>query len=381
MEKKLIYILNSYSKNSAQHFYQVVHLLETMADQGVDITLVIEKATDIPEVGNKIKIICQKDNGKIARVRELSKILRSLFDEGYRKVFVRITMPAAIIAINIAKKYGAEVYFWQSGDNLTYDKKQPILPRIKWYLTNYSLLVYIRDHVNFFVTGPESMADYYVKNLKVKREKVLVLYNDIDDKRFESVNEADQKALKEKLGIPIDKKVVLFVHRLTPVKRFSYQIPFLAESEDFRRANAILIVVGGGPEENIIYEEYKKSLFKDCIQLIGKVPNAEIMDYYKVADVFINPSYSEGFPRVVIEAMSSGLPVVATDVGGTRDIMGPEQKKFLVDKDDRTEFRNNVIYLLTHSEVRNKIILENKEHVKRYTTDSVSKMYIERIFK
>ena len=332
-------------------------------------------------MGNKIKIICQKDNGKIARVRELSKILRSLFDEGYRKVFVRITMPAAIIAINIAKKYGAEVYFWQSGDNLTYDKKQPILPRIKWYLTNYSLLVYIRDHVNFFVTGPESMADYYVKNLKVKREKVLVLYNDIDDKRFESVNEADQKALKEKLGIPIDKKVVLFVHRLTPVKRFSYQIPFLAESEDFRRANAILIVVGGGPEENIIYEEYKKSLFKDCIQLIGKVPNAEIMDYYKVADVFINPSYSEGFPRVVIEAMSSGLPVVATDVGGTRDIMGPEQKKFLVDKDDRTEFRNKVIYLLTHSEVRNKIILENKEHVKRYTTDSVSKMYIERIFK
>ena len=105
------------------------------------------------------------------------------------------------------------------------------------------------------------------------------------------------------------------------------------------------------------------------------------MDYYKVADVFINPSYSEGFPRVVIEAMSSGLPVVATDVGGTRDIMGPEQKKFLVDKDDRTEFRNKVIYLLTHSEVRNKIILENKEHVKRYTTDSVSKMYIERIFK
>ena len=59
MEKKLIYILNSYSKNSAQHFYHVVHLLETMADQGVDITLVIEKATDIPEVGNNIKIICQ----------------------------------------------------------------------------------------------------------------------------------------------------------------------------------------------------------------------------------------------------------------------------------------------------------------------------------
>ena len=380
MENKLVYILNSYSKKSAQHFYHVVNLLNVMADQGVEITLVIEKADDIPEVGSKIQVICQKEKGKLGRIKELKGIMKDLYDQGYRKVFVRITMPAAIIAIRMAGKYHAEVYFWQSGDNLTYDRKQPLLPRIKWYLTNYSQLVYIKNHVSYFVTGPESMADYYIENLKVKPEKMVVLYNDIDINRFQNVGKEEKRKIKKRLNIEENKKVVLFVHRLTPVKRFSYQLPYIVETEDFRNANAVLVIVGSGPEEKIMKDHCAKSEYKDCIRMVGKVPNAEVSDYYKIADMFINPSYSEGFPRVVIEAMSSGLPVVATDVGGTMDIVPQEQKNYIVDKDDRELFREKIIYLLNHEEVCEDLSKTNREYVKRFSTENISRMYIEKIF-
>lgn len=61
MEKKMIYIMNHYSNNSVQHFYHILNLLNTIADKGVEIALVIEKCENTPEINNKnITVICQK---------------------------------------------------------------------------------------------------------------------------------------------------------------------------------------------------------------------------------------------------------------------------------------------------------------------------------
>ncbi|CAK6476276.1 D-inositol-3-phosphate glycosyltransferase [Peribacillus frigoritolerans] len=381
-DKKLIYIMNEYSDKSVQHFYHVINLLEKIADQGVDVAIVIEKCKSIPNIPNKrIQVIGQKETTTLKRALELKNILKNLMEDGYKKVFVRISTNAAILAILIARKYKGEVYYWNSGDNLTYDRKKKGFDKIKWILTGYSKLFFIKKYVSHFVTGPETMIEYYIKNLKIKRSKMLLLYNDIDISRFNNGTNDDRYQLRKKLGLPMDSQIVLFVHRFTPVKRFYLQIPFVAESEEFRKNNAYLLVIGEGPDEEKIKSQVLHSGFKDRVILLGAIPNSEIQQYYSGADIFINPSYSEGFPRVVIEAMACGLPVVATDVGGTKDIIGEMQSNYVLDKDDKVTFREKVNELLGNVELREKIKSENLNYVKKFSTENVSKMYIDKIFR
>lgn len=380
MEKKMIYILNSYSSKSAQHFYHVINLLSEIAKSGVEVVLIIEKADEEPVIDAGIKVVVQKEHG-VKRAVELFKLVRKYVNEGYNKTFVRISLNASVIAIlaSIGKK--SEVYFWQSGDNLTYDRQKKGLDKVHWYLTNYSKLWFTKTFGDYFVTGPETMVKYYEDELHVAHKKMVCLYNDIDINRFVKGTHEDKIKLRKELNLPEDAKIVLFIHRLTPVKRFSNFIPAIAENENARKNNVYYVVIGGGPEEELVKRNVNNSPYKDRIKLLGARPNAEVQKFYAGSDVFVNPSYSEGFPRVVIEAMSAGLPVVVTDVGGTKDILPEEQKEYLLDKDDVNGFREKIIELIMSTDKCQELSKINKKYVERYSTVNVAKQYIEKIWK
>lgn len=380
MQKKMIYILNSYSSNSAQHFYHVINLLSEISINGVEIVLIIEKADEDPTIDPSIEVVVQKEKG-IKRAIELFKIVRKYVNNGYDKTFVRISLNAAVIAILASVGKKSEVFYWQSGDNLTYDRQKKGMDKCRWLLTNYSKLWFIKTFGDHFVTGPETMVKYYEDELHVAHKKMLCLYNDIDVNRFIEGTQEDKLKLRKELNLPIDAKIVLFIHRLTPVKRFSNFIPSIAETDAARKNNIYYVVIGGGPEEDLIKRNVKNSPFSDRIILLGSRPNAEVQKFYAGADLFVNPSYSEGFPRVVIEAMSAGLPVIVTDVGGTNDILPVEQKEYLLDKDDINGFRDKVIDLVTSEEKCRFLSKINKEFVKRYSTTNVAKQYIGQIWK
>lgn len=379
MEKKLIYVLNSYSSKSAQHFYHVINLLSEISRKNVEIVLIIEKADETPVIDANIHVVVQKEHG-IKRALELFHLLRKYIKQGYNKTFVRISLNASVIAILASIGMQSQVYFWQSGDNLTYDRQKKGWDKLRWWVTNYSKLWFIKTFCDYFVTGPETMIEYYEKELKVKHEKLVCLYNDIDINRFICGTEEDKICLRKELGIPSDSKIVLFIHRLTPIKRFSDYIPAIAETQAARDNNVYYVVVGGGPEEELVKENVSNSAYRDRVILLGSRPNAEVQKYYAGADVFVNPSYSEGFPRVVLEAMSAGLPVVVTDVGGTKDILPEEQKEYLIDKDEVNVFKDKVIELVTAQSKCKALSTININHVKRYSTPCVAEQYVAKIW-
>jgi glycosyltransferase involved in cell wall biosynthesis len=69
------------------------------------------------------------------------------------------------------------------------------------------------------VTGPESMVQYYENIVGVHKEKLVCLYNDIDISRFKIADKNQQKILKNELNVDESKKIILFVHRLSPVRK------------------------------------------------------------------------------------------------------------------------------------------------------------------
>ena len=96
--------------------------------------------------------------------------------------------------------------------------------------------------------------------------------------------------------------------------------------------------------------------------------------WYPEFDIFILPSLSEGFPLTILEALSSGIPCLATNVGGIPEILNDE---FLVEKWDYKNLANKIIELLKDPQKRDRIGLEGRRLVKRkFSLDNMVSDYM-----
>ncbi|MCC7397379.1 MAG: glycosyltransferase [Planctomycetes bacterium] len=134
--------------------------------------------------------------------------------------------------------------------------------------------------------------------------------NGVDLERFRP---GDAAAARQALGLPANGRLVLGVGRLVAGKGFAAAARALARLP----ADVRLVLVGDGPERARL-----AAAGGDRVILLGALPPARVALANQAADVFVLPSHREGWPNVVTEALASGLPVVATRVGGIPEILG-----------------------------------------------------------
>jgi len=160
----------------------------------------------------------------------------------------------------------------------------------------------------------------YVLSLGADAGKTSVLRNGVDIDRFKP-SSAARASVRRKLGIPDDAVVVLTVRRLV----YKNGIDTLIESARIaveQNPNLVFLAVGTGPDRDAVQTKIQQLGISDRFRLAGFVSDADLPAYYNAADLFVLPSKSgEGLPLVALEAMSTGLPVVATNVGGIREVM------------------------------------------------------------
>ena len=122
--------------------------------------------------------------------------------------------------------------------------------------------------------------------------------------------------IRKELGIPLDAKVVLSVGEVNKNKNHKVGIEALAKLRD---KNTYYVICGRGPLMEA-HKELAQSLgVGDRVVLTGY--RTDVADFYKMADVFLFPSFREGLPVAMMEAMASGLPVVATRIRGSSDLV------------------------------------------------------------
>lgn len=131
-----------------------------------------------------------------------------------------------------------------------------------------------------------------------------------------------------------DKLYIVSCSVVRKVKRIDLLIQALVELEK-KNIPYFWTHIGGGPEFERIKKLAKSKLNMEQVKFTGFVKNQEVLNWYKEnpATVFVNLSASEGVPVAIMEAISMGLPVVATDVGGTREIVEIGENGYLLDKD------------------------------------------------
>lgn len=382
--KKIVYILNSYSANEASHFHHILNLLVEMENHGCEIVLIVEKMFDKPQLqSSNIKVVGLKCRAFGMRHVELLLRLIYLRSVGFKKFFVRITAVASIIASVVARLSFADSYLWQSGTTYFSDRERPFsLAKMQWFFFSNIPNYFARTLTKFFVTGPESMIEHYSTYVGVKRQKIKLLYNDVDLKRFDKDDYLGaRKQFLESNGLSVDSKIILCVHRLSPVRKTLKYLRCMLESAVHKNwfGDCIFVFVGGGPELDQAKSLVKQYRLTEKFIFLGDKPNHSISKFYSIADVFINPSYTEGFPRVIIEAMAHGLPIVTTDAGGTGDILPEEQDPFIVPNHDFEGFSESLECLLLMQGYKF-LGKHNREFVKKFDTKSVATQYFKEIF-
>ena len=384
MNNKLIYILNHYSKDSSSHFQHVIHLLEKMAEKGIDIALIIEKCEVIPEVSSASLHIHPINTSRLNRFFRLLFILFKLNQKGFKRIFIRINWRAALIASLASFFTRQKIYFWLSSQGSRENYLQNLAGWKKWVVwwkTQFPLwLVY--KFVHKWVTGPESMVKYYEELYGFDPRKMMVLYNDIDLDRFHPVDYNEKKKIRSELSLSDDHFLVLFVHRFSPVRKHSFYFPYILDRyfEDDPIDNIHFIFIGEGPEKEVLEEKINEKTYASRNKFMGAIPNVSIDTWYKAADLFIQPTFAEGFPRTTLEAMACGLPIVTTDAGGIEDVLGSIQKEFMVDKNDRDAFVSRLTALVKDQKVRMNCQEENLKEVRKYDTEQIADMYIKNLF-
>ncbi|WP_404333272.1 teichuronic acid biosynthesis protein TuaC [Mesobacillus maritimus] len=137
--------------------------------------------------------------------------------------------------------------------------------------------------------------------------------------------EQPKQLLRKLLQLPQDKTVITFVGRLTEAKG----VFELVEAMNQLPKEVAVVFVGEGPAQETLrqHPDFNTRLF-----LAGQVENARVKDYLGASDAFVLPSYTEGLPTVVVEALALELPVICTKVGSVPDLFGKHQQLLIEPK-------------------------------------------------
>jgi glycosyltransferase involved in cell wall biosynthesis len=168
----------------------------------------------------------------------------------------------------------------------------------------------------------------YVLRLGAKPSKIKVIYNGVDLARFRPIA-GKKEEMRRKLGISPDAAVVLTVRRLV-YKNGVDTLLDCANIASKKNPKIVFLVVGKGPDSDSIKLQAAQLGIEANFKLAGFVSDEDLPSYYNAADLFVLPSKSgEGLPLVALEAMACGLPVVATNVGGIREILMKDYGKLV----------------------------------------------------
>jgi len=232
----------------------------------------------------------------------------------------------SLIAGKLAKQYGKPFVLTQHN---TYIEYNSIFDQVET-VNDLSVGKQNLNSADQIIAISQATRDYVLR-LGAKPSKVKVVYNGVDLARFRSIR-GKREEMRRKLGIPQDATVVLTVRRLV-YKNGVDTLLDCAKIATKKNPKIVFLAVGKGPDLESVRGQVARLGLETNFKLVGFVSDDDLPFYYNLADLFVLPSKSgEGLPLVALEAMACGLPVVATDVGGIKEILVNDYGKLVPPK-------------------------------------------------
>ncbi|HUG70464.1 MAG TPA: glycosyltransferase [Pirellulaceae bacterium] len=181
------------------------------------------------------------------------------------------------------------------------------------------------------VTNSTGVRDFYGEH-GIPAEKFVIIPNGI--RPVEPSGKVTRQKLLDELQLPSDAKLIGSVGRLWPQKR-TKDLMWAAELLKAARDDTHLLLIGDGPQREALLRFRNEVRIADRVHFLGERNN--VRDLLPLLDCFWLASGYEGQSNAIMEAMSAGVPVVASDIPGNRDLVLPEQTGYLVPVGDSAE--------------------------------------------
>ncbi len=244
---------------------------------------------------------------------------------------VHFAYPDGFAVMLLADKLGLPFCVTLRGTEVPYEKSFYRRWQMRWVFKKADKIICVS----------QSLAKVALK-LDAEPAKLKIIPNGINTDVFYPRNRSQARA---QLGIAEDAIVILSVGGLVKRKGFHRVIRHLLKLRtDFK--NIQFLIVGGGSVEGDNSDELhamvKELKLEDSVQFEGLQPPEMLPYYYSASDLFVLATSNEGWPNVIVESLACGTPVVATDVGGVKEIIAHDYLGYTVPFDDRLALYNGM---------------------------------------
>lgn len=190
----------------------------------------------------------------------------------------------------------------------------------------------------------------------------------IDTQKF-GVNSMDFNSKRQELGIKDDDMVLLSVGELNRNKNHETVISAIATCKNM---NIQYFICGTGELKDYLIKLIKDLNLESQVHLLGF--RTDVLQILKQTDVFVHPSFREGLPVSIMEAMASSLPIIAGNNRGTRDLIIPDKGGYLVKSDSIEGYKNAISILFKNKEECKKMGKFNANRIKKFDIITVNKL-------
>ena len=230
------------------------------------------------------------------------------------------------------------------------------------------------NNCGFFFPVSNGLKDELIEGYRIPDKNIVIPGNGAEPFFLNKPEPEEINRLKLKYALD-SCQTLLFVGALNGRKDVP-QIIFALKDLKQRDIQAKLVIIGSGPMKTRYEELAASSGVREETCFIHNVPQKELSVFYQLADIFAFPSFYEGLPKVVIEAMAAGLPIVCSDIPGNNQLVTHGIHGLLSAIEDREAFRNNIIQLLESPDLRARMGAAGKKKIEdEYTWRAVADRY------
>lgn len=208
------------------------------------------------------------------------------------------------------------------------------------------------------VTNADVMAEEYLERGIGSQEQYTTIYSGIHLDKFQDASPATD--------LPGERPRVMMIGRLAEGK--GHEV-LLEAAESLRDRETTICIVGDGPLYDSVAEQISSRGLSNTVFLTGY--REDVPSILAASDIFVLPSFREGTPRVIIEAMASGLPVIATDIAGIPEQIQDGKSGYLIPPGDAAELAIRLKDLLSNIERREQMGSRGSELSKKFAVGTM----------